>query len=556
MRVLRFLGILAIIVISVVATYFYSRGGGEQRDILGFIPTDFVFAIESDRPIQDWQNLSKSKVWRYLKETPYFSDLTASADYLDTLLIENKAVANFVKLGDLVISAHMISRESYDFVYLIDIKKNNLGNLREILKLLFKTFEYEVSVSKFFGIDIYELYDPAEKEILYISILDNILVSSYDPDLIRKSIEQSEKSSIRENTDFTYVREQTGRDDLYTLYLNYSVFEELIAAFTSEIPETLKGLDEIISFSSFDLEVKDDKTVFSGYMKQLDSVPSFLSVFKDVGKGRLHAQNVLPAETALYTSIGFDEFIDFYSRLERYYESESPKEYESLKKQKEQVEKLLKINFEDDFFSWMTDEIATAIVRIDTTREEYAYYALLHFDNYNKTKGKLDFVVERIKKTLISPVKFTTTDYKGFEIKYMELKGFFKLFFKKLFNKIEHPHYAYLDDYVVFSNDTTSLQFLIDEYLKQNLLSRNDAYKKFIRNFDGQSNVYTYIQNEEFYPYFYQSLDPESKKTFQGYESYMMSFPQVGFQISPSSGMYKTLLMAEFDPPEESIEGN
>lgn len=554
MRILRLLGILALIGLTAFATYFYSRGGGEQRDILSFIPTDFVYAIESDQPIQDWQNLSKSRVWRYLKETPYFSEISESADYLDTLLIENKTVANFVKLGDLVISAHMVSKENYDFIYLIDLRKTNLGKMREILGLLFKSFEYDVSVEKYFGIDIYELYDPEEQEILYLSIMDNILISSYDPDLIRKGIAQSESPSIRNNEDFTFVREQTNRDELYTLYLNYSVFENLIAAFTSEIPESLQGLDEIISFSSFDLEVKDDRTVFSGYMKQLDSVPSFLSVFKDVGKGRLHAQNVLPAETALYTSIGFDEFIDFYGRLENYYKAENPEEFESLNNSKERIEKLLKISFEDDFFSWMTDEVATAVVRIDTLREEYAYYALLHFDSYDKTKNSLDYVVERIQKTLISPVKFTETDYKGFPIKYMELKGFFKLFFKKLFNNIEQPHYTYLDDYVVFSNDPASLQFLIDAYLSQNLLSRNDSYKKFIRNFDGQSNVYTYIQNEEFYPYFYETLDPESKKTFQGYESYLMSFPQVGLQISPSSGMYKTLLMAEFDPPSDHKE--
>ncbi|MEM9722947.1 MAG: hypothetical protein AAGA10_27010, partial [Bacteroidota bacterium] len=296
MRILRLLGILALIGLTAFATYFYSRGGGEQRDILSFIPTDFVYAIESDQPIQDWQNLSKSRVWRYLKETPYFSEISESADYLDTLLIENKTVANFVKLGDLVISAHMVSKENYDFIYLIDLRKTNLGKMREILGLLFKSFEYDVSVEKYFGIDIYELYDPEEQEILYLSIMDNILISSYDPDLIRKGIAQSESPSIRNNEDFTFVREQTNRDELYTLYLNYSVFENLIAAFTSEIPESLQGLDEIISFSSFDLEVKDDRTVFSGYMKQLDSVPSFLSVFKDVGKGRLHAQNVLPAE--------------------------------------------------------------------------------------------------------------------------------------------------------------------------------------------------------------------------------------------------------------------
>jgi len=550
-RVFRFLAIITLVVVSALAGYFLLDTKSTQRDILAFVPSDFVYAIQSDQPIKDWQDLSNSKVWRYLKQTPYFSEVSESADYLDSVLVANKTIARFVKLGDMIISAHMVSTASYEFIYLIDLKGAKLSKLRDAFTLLFQSFEYDVYVDQFYGYDIFELYEPKDQSTLYMSFVDNVLVASYNRNLLEAAIQQSERPSIQENPDFTSVHEQTNRDDLYTLYVNFSVFEQLLAAFTNEIPQNLQDLHKILAFSTFDINLKDDRTVMKGYMKQIDTIPSFFSVFKDVGKGRLRAQNVLPPQTALYTSIGFDQFMDFYRRLEEYYELQDPEAYEDIIKQKSFLEKRLKIDFEDDFFSWMTDEIATAIIPIDSQQTEFAYYALFHFDHYDKAKDHLDFVTERIRKTFISPVKFTSMDYRGFEIRYMELKGFFKLFFQKFFSRIEQPHYTFLDDYVVFSNDTTSLQFLIEAYLDQDLLVRDDDYRKFIRNFDSQSNIYTYLRNEQLYPFLYQSLDMEAKSDLEPYKEYLMSFPQVGFQVTPSYGMYRTFLMAEFAPLED-----
>ena len=63
------------------------------------------------------------------------------------------------------------------------------------------------------------------------------------------------------------------------------------------------GLEEVISYSSFDLEVDDDQVLMNGYTKQIDSIPSFFNVFKEAGKGRMLAQEALPHNTAMFMSI-------------------------------------------------------------------------------------------------------------------------------------------------------------------------------------------------------------------------------------------------------------
>ena len=552
-RVLKYLMLFILLAFAAMAGYFFLDdllGTKGNRAILAYVPDDFVYAIESDRPIPDWQELSKSKVWKYLKRNDYFADITSSADQLDSLLSTNQLLVRLIRLGDMVISAHMISPQDYDFVFLVDLRGASKVKKAQVLLIsLFKSMQYEVSSDKLLQVDILNLTDPETKETLSLAIVDNILIGSYDRKLLQKALLQSNNPSIATYPDFTLVRDKTGRSGIYNLYLNYSVMDRFLKAYTSEIPDMLEGIEQILTFSGFDLKVEDEQVVLSGYTKQADSVASFLGVFKDVGQGRVLADEILPLNTAMFTSLGFGKFSDFHDRLMLHYQRVSPLEYEDLNKRKRQTEKLLKIDFREDFFSWMEDEIVTAIVPANEAGTKYWYYAMLHYDDYDLARKKLDAVAEQVRKR--SPVKFKTVDYKGFDIQYLELKGFFKLFFKKMFDRIEKPHYAFIGDYVVFSNDTTSLQYLIDGVISDKVLRTDVPFQDFLDRFDNKSNIFTYINNQHLYSYIYATLDAESRVSLAKNKNYLMSFPRMGFQLSPTGNMYKTTFYSEFEAKEE-----
>ena len=546
-RVFRILFGLILLTMAAIAGYFFLDTGGEKRDIYSFVPEDFVFAVSSDRPIKDWQELSDSDIWQYLKGSSYFADITSDADYLDSLLANNKAIVNLVKLGELVISAQMYSSQDYDLVYLVDLKAGKLAKFKEPMNLLFKNLDYEVTMDKFFQIDIFQLRDPATGDVLYLSIVDNILVASYRKDLLREALEQSEKPSVREQVHFAEIKERIDPGELYTLFLNFNRLNRFMSAYTTEQPTLLADLGEVVSFAGMDLSTRDQLFKMEGYLRQIDTVPSYLSVFKDVGRGKIRAFEVLPASTSMFTSISFDDFTKFYRKFEEYYQSQKPEEYAELNKDKERIEKFLKINFEEDFFQWMSEEVATAVIPTNEQKTSFAYYALLHFRDYDLAKERLDHLIEQVRKR--TPVRFTGEDYRGFEIKYLELKGFFKLFFKKLFSRIENPHFTYIDDYVVFSNDVPSLQLLIDDYLDQQTLQRDEGFQDFYDRFDRRSNIFTYMKNENFYPYLNSLLDPATRKDLAVNRDYLLSFPHIGLQVFPASGMYKVSMVGAFKQP-------
>lgn len=550
-RAFRITLFLLLLALAAIAGYFFIETDNTQEELLAFVPTDFVYAIESNEPVKDWQNLSKTEIWQFLKGSPYFSDISGSADYLDSLLSANQTLVDFVELGNMVISSHMISSQDYDFVILVDLqgKGRKLSKLDPLMVKLFESLDYVVQKENYINNPIYNLYDEATKETLSISVVANVMIASYTKNLVKKAIQQSGNPSIIENKDFSLIRENTDRKDLYTLYVNYGKFNSFLGAFTSEIPELMADFQKILSFSGFDLHLDDNAAEFEGYTKQIDSIQSYLNVYKEVGQGKIRAHKVLPASTAMYSSIGFDDFSDLYEKYTDYSASTDPEAHAEFVKSISRIEKLLKINFKEDFFSWMTEEVSTAVVPVPKKNNEYSFFALLHFDDYKLVQDRLGFLMKQVKKR--TPVKFKVHEYRGYEINYLALKGFFKLFFKRLFSQIEQPHFTIIDEYVVFSNDTTSLQYVIESYLAQETLDENDDFQVFWDNFEGKANIHAYFQTDVLYDYIKSSLDYEAREDLKKDKSFLMGFPQFGFQMYPGQGMYKTFLYGEHSMTED-----
>lgn len=540
----KFVIYILLLFIAAVLGYFFLWPEGKYRDILSFIPEDFVYAIESNRPVESWREINESEIWQYLKSIDYLEEVSNSADSLDVWIQENRKVLDLVRLGDMVISAHITSFEKYEFLILIDLREKNLSKFKQLIKLAFSQLGYSFTVDSYFNIDIFDLNDPEDGQTLSLSVVDNILIASYDKNLLKRSILQTEERSITENEDFALVRERTYGDGTYTLYLNYALLNKFVGLYTEQIPELLVDIPNILSFSSFEISLGDKLAVFGGYLKHMDSVPSFMNVFLDVGQGKMLAENVLPFETAMFTSLGFEDFSLLFEKFTQYYAETDSLGFQSWQKTKDRTERLLNISVEEDFFSWMTEEMVAAIIPTTSNKDSFYQVALLHFDDYDFTKEKLLGVERKVKKR--TPLKFSALDYRGFTIKFLEVKSFFNFFLRGLFADIQKPHYTFIDDYVVFANDTSSLKQLIDSYLQERVLAASDNYEDFMGNFSSSSNVFIYLQQETFYPYFRQQLDRETQGELSKYKAYVKSFPQIGFQLYPGGKLYEAFLLGEF----------
>jgi hypothetical protein len=509
------------------------------------IPKDAIYIIETSTPIESWNKFAKSDVWRFLKKQAYFSDIGKNADYLDSLLHDNSTLFTLFGQRDVIISAHKTKPKDYDFLFLVNLKKGSkIGFVEETLEQVLSASGMRVDKKEFKNKSIISAYDLQSKETLYFSTVQNYLLCSYSNQLLENSIMEVESPQIGRDESFLNIYQETSEEGLCKMYINYSYIDEYMQCYSNETDPMVKDLSKILLYSGFKVEVEDDFAGLEGYTNINDSMDSYLRALMLSGKGNITAHKIAPRRTAIYHSLGFDNGMGFYKNLQKVLQA-NESVYDEFESNKNQIERFLKIDLERDMLSWMADEV----VYIQNEPSKYTEHSddimvVLKATSAEFAKERLDFIADQVKKR--SPAKFKKVDYKNYSIRYLDVKGVFKLFFGKMFSKLEKPYYTIVDDYVVFSNNPATIVSLIEDYESGNTLSKDPEFENFLEKFDAESTVFSYLSSSRTFDLMTKRMDATTKASANKNELYFRSFPQTGFQLTEKEDRFYTKVRLNF----------
>jgi len=548
-----FLVILVIVIIaSAIGIYLFFKNT-KVRDTFSVIPNDAVFIIETNNLTNGWSEISESEIWQHLLSSPSFQDINKSALGIDSLIKDNSAINALLNDRQLLVSAHMISKIEYDFLFTIELGKiSKISVLSKYIQKLIRLYEYESKESEFEGNKIIEINNINDDEKLYLSFIDNLLVCSYSKEIIKNSISQKDENNWLNNDAFTVVSSKISNRKLFSFYINYSLVQDYLHCFLSEQSDLLKSLGETLSFSAMNLNIENEEFVLNGYTNFNDSLPSYIRALNQVKVAKTVSHNIISDNAAIYISLCFRNFNDFFNNLNEVYLTTDSTKFESYSKKIKKVEKLLKINLKENFFDWIGNEIAFIKLQPRGGTKEKDVVILIHSNNIEKAKEGLGIMTSQIQKR--SPMKFKTINYQNHEIQYLNIKGFFKMFFGKLFGTLEKPYFSYIEDFVVFSNSPASLMYFIDDYTKGNTLSHKEEFMNFKNSFDKKSNISIYVQMPKIYSHLYYFSNAKKRKGISKNKELILSFANVGFQMNSEKNIFKTTLKASHNKDAEFLE--
>lgn len=542
-----FKGLLIIILIALLGIggffgYVYFKNIN-NRDLYTLVPDDAIFIIETKNLNDGWSAISQSKIWNHLKQNPYFADINESAASLDSLMKYNNTMDLLLSDRQMVVSAHMKSATDYDFLFVVDVQK--AGQASFLMESISLFSDFSVSKRDYKGFEIIDLLDVKDKSTLSFTFIDNLMVGSYTSALVEKAIDQRDSGYWIKNKRFTNTKDETGKS-LFNFYINYQTLPTYLKCYMEESSELVEGLSQAMAFTSFSCNLENDRLSMSGYSSLYDSVPSYFLALSKVKPGKMSAYEVIPENAALYVSLCFDDFNDFFEKLKEYYKSADTTGYEDYNHNIEKTEKFLKVNLKDDFFSWIGEEIAFVKLQPESNAREEDVVVVIKANNIENAQNGLGHLLRQIKRR--TPVKFEEVEYQGFSINYLSVKGFFKMFLGKMFGKLEKPYFTYIGDYVVFSNSDSQLMDLIDGYLKNKTLAKNEAFMDFKDDFESEANVTAFVQTPKIYQHLYYYGKDSTRESLKKNKDLILSFVRFGFQLVSDGDMFKTKLITDHDP--------
>ena len=510
------------------------------------IPSDAVLVIQADEPVKDWESFSRSAPWQKLRQAPVFAEIAARADYVDSLLQGNKALLSLVGRRDIMISLHKTRSDDWDYLIVLDLQRTSkLNVLKNNVEQIYKAAGRQVTERKYKGIAITELRDPDTREMLYTAFVDNHFVASYSPRLVEASIDERENPTIGREYAFIEVEKLVHSKGLCRIYVNYARLPEFSTIYLGQRNEYVDMFCRSMSFAGMSFVHSDNGFDVRGYSLAAESPDPYVAALSGSGTHRMRAHEIMSARTAFYANFGFADVKTFVGRLERAMEQKNRTAYDSYKKTKDKLEKYFGISMEEDFLGWMSGEFAVSQSEPGLLGREPEYILAVRATSMKEARKHMDIIEKRIKRR--TPVSIKAVDYRGYEVNYVEMKGFFKLFFGGLLDRFETPYYTFMGYYVVFSTSSSALLSFIEDREQGNLMREDEGFKSALSRAEKNSTMFAYVDMRKFYYQLPSMLNGETWQEVSANRDVLLSFPQLMLQLSDAGGKSSVRFVADYD---------
>ncbi|WP_338790632.1 DUF3352 domain-containing protein [Bernardetia sp. MNP-M8] len=559
-RFLYVLGFFAILILGLLLFWMYKGIPIISLDPFSYVPSSAMYILETDEPVDSWEEISSSQLWKHLQTQPYFGELTKDAASLDTMIHQNREVFDFLGKRKVLVSSHIHKQGDYDFLFIVDLKREIPSFLEKNIGTFMSSVE-DSSKYEYKGNRIYLIKNTSDNSQWAISIRQHLLLCSQTPALIEAALDERENpNNFENNRRFKKVVSKTSSRNLGNLFINYDLADEFFGLYMDESNEYLNDISEALFFSGLNLDLEqigdDDDENASTLVRMIgttvinDSVPSHVRALLRSGSSDITAARVVPQRSAFYFSVNFDDFLSYYDKFTEVLQRDE-EAYQEYQNQIRTVERLLDISVRDNFFSWIGSEMAVIQSEATESIDKNDEYALvLKAKSISEATAQLEFIGEKIRKR--TPVKVVVSEHKGHKISMLAVKGFFKLVMGKYFEKIDKPYFTFIEDYVIFSNSPKTLKNLIDDYEMGLTLAKSPSFQNFFKEFEADnSNFFAYINMPVALKTLKRSMSPETWKTVQQNANYVISQPHWGFQLRrDETNFYDTRLVTVYENPE------
>lgn len=529
MRTLAVVGLaLAVYVVYSIVYLFVAPDRNIQQIYL--VPEDAAFIIQSSAPVEDWEKFSGSETWQCLKKAKSFEEVAKSVETLDSVVKSNKVLLSLVGERDMLISLHKTRVRDWDFLIILDMQKaSKMDLLKDQVETILVMTGFTVTNRMHNGINILEMRDPDSRDVFYTAFVDNHLVASYTSRLVESAIDSRSKSKIGLDESFIEAEKMVSGKGLVRLFVNYARLPQFMTIYLGAKNEYVDLFSNSMNFAGLYFNTDNDRMEVKGYTLRKDSADPYVAALLNSGKHKMKAHEILSGRTALYTNIGFDNPVTFMKELENALSVHDKLLYDTYQSSKKKIEGLFGISLEENFLSWMAGEFAITQSEPGLLGHEPELILAVRAKSIKDARKNMELIEKKIKRR--TPIKIKTVNYKDFEINYIEMKGFFRLFFGKLFDKFEKPYYTYVDDYVVFSNKAASLLSFVEDYEQKNLLKNNQGFKDAFSYLKSSSTVFLYTDVHKFYTQLRPMMNAATWNEIQSNRDVLYSFPYWTMQI-------------------------
>jgi hypothetical protein len=452
------------------------------------IPVNAAFIIETKHPKSLKQKLVVSnEFWHGLISLDLFNSLNRQINSIDSLLLSDPKLNDYIDSVSLFISVHPAGVNGYNFLFTIGMPTN--VNTDDVDNLIKKGIDNQEIKRRNYDEVAISMADIHEGTLNY-AVQKNILLLSFSSMLLEDAIRQLNiNNSLLNNATFErLLRAQSETADLH-IYLNLNLLPGYLDHFVNNGNQSfLYSLKYFNDWIVLDGTIKTDALVLSGFSASGDSVNNFLDLFKQQEPQHIDVFKIAPDNTVLLLHFGISNFKSYYNTYKKYLESQH--KFFDYQKSITQLKSDYHIDIDRQFLDLIEKEMAVIIKSSGSADYSPVSYAVFRTDDatfaFNAIKAMSDSIIKKQR------LKRDTAIYRSYSIFHLPIHDFLPILLGQSFEPIKENYFIKLENYLVFANSIDALKNLINDFENGKTMENSAAFNSFSENFSSESNIFLY----------------------------------------------------------------
>ncbi len=444
--------------------------------------------------------------------------------------------------------------------------ENRENALVKFIETIYSPEEYNYSARDYGKHQISEITDNNNKEILFFSFADDLLLASNRAIIIEQAIRQLSSNGIQNNPYFLEVTRNTGSQDV-SLFINHNWINSFFSGVLNR--KTIEKADEFGATTRFQYAAKADKfrefaawsevgfqfndrqLVLNGTSAADDSLNHFLSVFDNQQPVRSGAADILPYNTSFFCSFTFSDKNSFFEKLEEFF-MHSPAYYHREERMK-RFDQGFRTNVRKVFQDMAKDEVIAATTTIPVDPSNKTTLFILHSEGRSATEKQLQNLMTSYATRAETEISKLYSDFSAdnenqfriYRFPYPSLPG---LWMGSPFEFTEARFVTIYENLLVFSNTEQGLQEYLLNMVRGSTLARDNGYKVFRQSRLSRSNIHIFADVNKTFSLRNEIFAPDILKQIEEKEESLRRFGMISWQIQRDNNLYLNSLAIELRP--------
>jgi len=476
LRKLIYIAILIGLVVGLTYAFYQSLEKSEENtsNALIAIPQSAALIMESDEIGEIWRDVSQTNIiWEELKATDFYFRLNEVGMQLDSMLVSQAQLRQFLSDKPAAISVHLSGARDYSYLMSIQLSKSGTEqDVKEGMNQIFKA--KEISQRTYDGVTYFSFQPRLFDGSLYYYVHEGLLVISLSNILIEESIRALEQNaSVVTDRVFASVRKTRGSNARAQLYINYKQFKAIVAQYAKPNYRNMSFFEQSYAdWSALDLDIKSDAFSLSGFAACPDSSEAWLQAFKGLDSPKLYALDYMPSNTAYFAFLGFGNFNKF--RKQQLALIEATKRKYAHDKKMSGYQELFNCDVEEHALNWIGSQAAFFISEPSSEKYEQNAYAIFEAINPEEARERLIALQKSIGEKQGEKVEVEL--FKEYEIRNLPIGNFYGDILSEAFTMLKDPYFSLVDDMVIMANSENALRTQINTILIGKTLSNDEQF--------------------------------------------------------------------------------